>query len=158
MRFLLILTVIIAVAVLLRGSWQAGRRPFYFTLAAVVVVALLFIGAWLLTDQERHIAADPTTVQVSVKRVRLTETGVRISGDITNQGDNAVANARLRAEALHCPPATACQVIYSRELPLSMHIPPSGRYPLAITVDRPSTPIDADRWRVQVLSVDGYGD
>jgi hypothetical protein len=157
MRFLLILTVIVAVAVLLRGSWQAGRKPFYLTLAALTVAALIFIGAWLFTEQERRVPADPATVRVSVTRVSATETGFRLTGDIANQGEQAVAKVRLRADALRCQPVTACEVVYSQEVPVPMHIPAGGRYPLTVFVDRPDTPIETDRWRLTVLSVAAYG-
>tara|TARA_R110001606_G_scaffold347564_1_gene496858 strand:+ start:22400 stop:22990 length:591 start_codon:yes stop_codon:yes gene_type:complete len=156
MRFLLIAIVILAVAVLLRGSWQAGRRPFYLTLGAVVVAALVFIAAWLFTERERQVAADPSTVQVSIEQVRTTETGFRLVGDVANLGEHAVSGLRVRAQALRCPPASACEVLYQQEVPVLMHIPPGGRYPLSLLVDRPAQPISPDRWRVSVLSVNAY--
>ena len=51
MRFLLVLTVTVAVVVLLWGSWQAGRKPFYLVLAGVALAGSIFRGAMLLTDQ-----------------------------------------------------------------------------------------------------------
>lgn len=156
MRFLLIAVVILAVAVLLRGSWQAGRRPFYLTLSAVTVAALLFIAAWLFTERERQVAVDPSTVQVSIEQVRVTETGFRLVGDVANLGEQAVSGLRVRAQALHCPPASACKVVHQQEVSVLMHIPAGGRYPLSLLVDRPTQPITPDRWRVSVLSVEAY--
>ena len=63
MRFLLVLTVTVAVVVLLWGSWQAGRKPFYLVLAGVALAGSIFLGAMLLTDQERRVPTDPETVE-----------------------------------------------------------------------------------------------
>ncbi|HCE38695.1 hypothetical protein [Alloalcanivorax profundimaris] len=157
MRFLLILTVTVAVVVLLWGSWQAGRRPFYLALAGVLVAGTLFGAATLFTDQERRAPADPETVTAEVSQVHRTETTYRLSGDIANRGEHAVARVRLAVEALRCPPATACQVLYQREESVSMHIPANGRYPLDLSVPRPDPDIEADRWRLRVLRVEVYG-
>ena len=157
MRFLLILTVTVAVVVLLWGSWQAGRRPFYLALAGVLVAGTMFGAATLFTDQERRAPADPETVIAEVSQVHRTETTYRLSGDIANRGEHAVARVQLAVEALRCPPATACEVIHESRETVSMHIPPNGRYPLNLSVARPEPDIQADRWRLRVLRVEVYG-
>jgi len=156
MRFLLISTVTVAVVVLLWGSWQAGRRPFYLVLAGVAVAGTVFAAAMLFTDQERRVPADPETVTVSVDSVHETETSYRLRGEIINRGEHAVARATVMAEALHCPPAKACEVLYGERLTISMHIPAAGRYPLNLSVPRPPRTLNAERWQVRVLQVETY--
>ena len=157
MRFLLILTVSVAVVVLLWGSWQAGRRPFYLALAGVMVTGTLFALATLFTEQERRVPAAPETVLASVETVYGTETTYRLVGDITNQGEQPVASVVLSVEALDCPPAKACTVLHEARQTVSMHIPAHGRYPLNLSVPRPTPDIQADRWRLRVLRVEVYG-
>ena len=82
MRFLLVLTVTVAVVVLLWGSWQAGRKPFYLVLAGVALAGSIFLGAMLLTDQERRVPTDPETVETSISSVHETETTYRLRGEI----------------------------------------------------------------------------
>lgn len=157
MRFLLIVTVSVAVVVLLWGSWQAGRRPFYLALAGVLVGGTLFALATLFTEQERRLPVAPETVTASVEAVHGTETTYRLVGDITNQGDQPVARVLLAAEALRCPPAKACDVLHESRQTVSMHIPARGRYPLRLSVQRPEPDIQADRWRLRVIHVEAYG-
>ena len=133
MRFLLVLTVTVAVVVLLWGSWQAGRKPFYLVLAGVALAGSIFLGAMLLTDQERRVPTDPETVETSISSVHETETTYRLRGEIINRGENAVA--RTVAEALSWPP---CEVLYGERMTLSMHIPAGGRYPLNLSVPAPT--------------------
>lgn len=157
MRFLLIVTVSVAVVILLWGSWQAGRRPFYLALAGVVVSGTLFAFATLFTEQERRVPAAPESVIANVQSVHGTETTYRLTGDMANQGEFPVARVQLVAEALHCPPAKTCEVLYQAPQTVSMHIPPGGRYPLNLSVPRPAPDIQAQRWRLRVLSVEVYG-
>ncbi|MCU5787214.1 hypothetical protein [Alloalcanivorax marinus] len=157
MRFLLILTVSVAVVVLLWGSWQAGRRPFYLALAGVVVAGTLFALATLFTEQERRVPAAPESVTVNVQSVHGTETTYRLTGDIANRGEYPVARVQLAAEALKCPPARACEVLHEARETVSMHIPPGGRYPLNLSIPRPTPDVQADRWRLRVLRVEVYG-
>lgn len=157
MRFLLILTIAVAVVVLLWGSWQAGRRPFYLAVVGVLVAGGLFGVATLFTEQERRAPADPATVIAEVSQVHRTETSYRLTGDIANRGEFAVARVELAVEALRCPPATACEVLYESQQTVSMHIPANGRYPLNLSVARPDPDIQADRWRLRVLGVEVYG-
>lgn len=156
MRFLLVITVTVAVIVLLWGSWQAGRKPFYLVLAGVAVAGTVFLAAMLFTDRERRVPTDPESVEISVDSVHQTETTYRLSGEIINGGEHAVARAEVMAEALHCPPAKACEVLYGERLTLSMHIPAGGRYPLDLSVPRPARDIQAQRWRVRVQRVEAY--
>ncbi len=156
MRFLLILTVTVAVVVLLWGSWQAGRKPFYLVLAGVAVAGAIFLGAMLFTDQERRVPTDPESVETRIDSVHETETTYRLRGEIINNGEHAVARAEVMAEALSCPPAKACEVLYGERLTLSMHVPAGGRYPLHLSVPRPARDIQADRWRARVLRAEAY--
>ena len=156
MRFLLVLTVTVSVVVLLWGSWQAGRKPFYLVLAGVALAGSIFLGAMLLTDQERRVPTDPETVETSISSVHETETTYRLRGEIINRGENAVARTEIMAEALSCPPAKACEVLYGERMTLSMHIPAGGRYPLNLSVPRPDREIQAERWRARVLRVEAY--
>lgn len=156
MRFLLVITVTVAVIVLLWGSWQAGRKPFYLVLAGVAVAGAVFLGAMLLTDRERRVATDPATVETNITSVHETETTYRLRGEIINRGEHAVARTEVMAEALSCPPAKACEVIYGERLTVPMHIPAGGRYPLNLSVPRPARDIQADRWRARVLTVEAY--
>ncbi|HEX5678211.1 MAG TPA: hypothetical protein VFX91_09585 [Alcanivorax sp.] len=156
MRFLLILTVTVAVVVLLWGSWQAGRKPFYLVLSGIAVAGALFLGAMLFTDQQRRVPTDPETVETRIDSVHETETTYRLRGEIINNGEHAVARTEVMAEALNCPPAKACDVLYGERLTLPMHIPAGGRYPLNLSVPRPPRQIQADRWRARVLRVEAY--
>lgn len=156
MRFLLVLVVTVAVVVLLWGSWQAGRKPFYLVLAGVAVAGAVFIGAMLFTDQERRGPTDPATVETTITSVHETETTFRLHGEIINRGENAVARTEIMAEALSCPPAKACEVLYGQRLTLPMHIPAGGRYPLNLSVPRPERDIQPERWRARVVRVEAY--
>ena len=80
----------------------------------------------------------------------------RLRGEIINRGENAVARTEIMAEALSCPPAKACEVLYGERMTLSMHIPAGGRYPLNLSVPRPDREIQAERWRARVLRVEAY--
>lgn len=157
MRFLLIIVVIAAVATLLWGTWHTGRKVFYATLAAVLVAAVALVIASLVTDDERRQPAPPDSVTVTVQAVHNTETTYRLSAEISNHGKRPVAEVWLSAEALRCPPTRTCTVLYQERRPVPMHIPVGGRYPLALSIDKPAQPIKPDRWRLRVLRVQAYG-
>lgn len=157
MRLLLIVVVVAAVTTLLWGTWHMSRKVFHATLAAVLVAAVALVIASLVTDDERRQPAPPDSVSVTIRGVHATETTYRVSAEISNQGKRPVAKVWLRAEALQCPPAKACTVLYQEQKPVPIHIPVDGRYPLAISIHKPSEPIRPDRWRLQVLRVEVYG-
>lgn len=157
MRILLILVVIAAVATLLWGTWQMGRKVFLPTLAAVLLGAVLLIVAGVFSDDHQRQPASPDSVTVTVDAVHGTETGYRLSGQIRNHGDLAVAEVWLDAQALDCSGQAGCTVIYRQRKPVSMHVPAGGAYPLAVFIDKPATPIHPDRWRLRVDRVEVYG-
>lgn len=157
MRIVLILVVIAAVATLLWGTWQMGRKVFLPTLAAVLVGVVLLVLAGVFSDDHQRLPASPDSVTVSVSAVHATETGYRLNGQIRNRGPRAVAEVWLDAEALSCSGPSSCSVIYQQRKPVSMHVPAGGAYPLAVFIDKPTAPIHPDRWRLRVVRVVVYG-
>ncbi|ARB45861.1 hypothetical protein [Alloalcanivorax xenomutans] len=158
MRYLLVLAVVTAVVVLLWGSWQAGRRPFYLVLAGVGVASAVMLMSFLFTDQERLVPGDPASVTVTVTGVSQMETGVRVSGEISNRGEHAIAHVLLDTVALSCPPAKACETLHEERIPVSIHVPAGGRYPVAVVADRDRGMRTPDRWELRVREVQVYGE
>lgn len=157
MRIVLILVVIAAVATLLWGTWQMGRKVFLPTLVAVLIGLMLLILAGVFSDDHQRRPASPDSVTVTVDAVNGTETGYRLSGRIRNRGSRAVAEVWLDAEALSCSGPPPCKVIYQQRKPVPMHVPAGGAYPLAVFIDKPAAPIHPDRWRLRVTRVEVYG-
>ncbi len=157
MRFLLIIVVIAAVAALLWGTWQIGRRVFYATLVAVLAALAIWVSASLVTNNERRQPAATDSVTVTLQAVHETETSYRIKADISNHGKRPVAKVWLQAEALHCTSSSACDVLYQQQRPVPIHVPVDGSYPLALMIDKPSPAVKVDRWRLKVLKVQVYG-
>lgn len=157
MRFLLIIVVVAAVAALLRGTWQMGRRVFYPTLVAVLVALTIWVSASLITNNERRQPALASSVTVTLQAVHETETGYRFNTEISNHGERPVAKVWLEAQALHCTSSSACDVLYQRQRPIPIHVPVGGSYPVALMIDKPSPAVKVDRWRLKVLKVQVYG-
>ena len=87
MRLLLLFAVVIAVIVLLWGSWQWGRRAFLITVVAVVVgLSGLLYGMFRESANDQVLLA-PEGLEVAVSDIRQSESGVRLSGTLTNAGE-----------------------------------------------------------------------
>ena len=157
MRLLLVLTVIIAVAVLLWGSWQWGRRPFYLVLCLVLAgITVLGIGVWHggRNDQGR---LPPDGIQVTLHESLASESGVRLTGNLANHSELNVAAVTLQARALSCPKAeTECTVIYQQPIDLQMYVPAGQDYPFAVVSRHPQEDTPVDRWELDVIDKLAY--
>ena len=117
MRLLLLFAVVIAVIVLLWGSWQWGRRAFLITVVAVVTgLSALLYGMFQESANDQVLLA-PEGLELAVSDIRESESGVRLSGSLTNAGELDLAAVDVQIQALACPTAGECRVVYQEQHP-----------------------------------------
>ena len=156
MRLLLILTVVIAVSALLWGSWQWGRRPFLLTVSLVLAgLITLGVGVWQdsMHDQVRMA---PEGIALALTEIRNSESGVRLSGTVRNDGAQDVAALTLQAQALHCSTQSSCAVIYQQPITLQMYLPKGSEYQFAVVSRHPKENTPVDRWQLRVVDKLAY--
>jgi|19_taG_2_1085344.scaffolds.fasta_scaffold00002_137 hypothetical protein len=156
MRLLLVLTVVIAVSALLWGSWQWGRRPFLL-IASLVLAGLivLAVGVWQ-GGKDDQVYLPPKGVELALSEIRDSESGVRLSGTVRNEGTQDVAALSLQAQALHCQSAEDCQVIYQQPITLQMYLPRGSEYQFAVVSRHPEEKTRVDRWQLRVVEKLAY--
>ncbi|MGJ3256801.1 MAG: hypothetical protein ACFE0K_10810 [Alcanivorax sp.] len=152
MRLLLVLTVIIAVTVLLWGSWQWGRRPFYLVLSLVLAgLMVLGIGVWQ-GGRDDQVRLPPDGIQVTLKESLASESGVRLTGNLANRSEMNVAAVTLQARALSCPQTeNGCTVIYQQTIDVQMYLPAGQDYPFAVVSRHPKEDTPVDRWELEAI-------
>lgn len=156
MRFLLVLTVIVATSVLLWGSWQWGKKPFYLILSLVLAAMIvLSIGLWR-SEAEDQVRLPPEGIDVNLADIARSESGVRLSGTISNQGELDVAAVKLQTQALACPAESECQVIYQEDHTVHLYLPVGSQYQFAVVSRHPEAPEKVDRWQFRLLSKLAY--
>ncbi len=156
MRLLLVLTVIIAVAVLLWGSWQGGRRPFYLVLCLVLAgITVLGIGVWQ-GGRDDQVRLPPDGISVTLDATRTSESGVRLTGNLANNSDYNVAAVTLQARALTCDTDSQCTVIYQQPIDVQMYVPAGQDYPFAVVSRHPEEKTPVDRWELIVIDKLAY--
>lgn len=159
-RILVILVAIAAIVVLLWSSWKLSTRLFT-AVGLGVVGALLLFGAGIWHSRSHEWVSLPTDqVKVEVSGWDVTESGVRLSGQVTNNGDQSVASITADAHLMSCPRAEdKCRVIASGSLDLRMHVPAHDSYPFTDMV-RTTVPSGAEprHWQMHVTRVLGYGE
>ncbi len=156
MRLLLVLTVIIAVAVLLWGSWQWGRRPFYLVLCLVLAgITVLGIGVWQ-GGRDDQVRLPPDGISVTLDATRTSESGVRLTGNLANNSDYNVAAVTLQARALTCDTDSQCTVIYQQPIDVQMYVPAGQDYPFAVVSRPPEEKTPVDRWELIVIDKLAY--
>lgn len=157
MRLLLVLTVIIAVTVLLWGSWQWGRRPFYLVLSLVLTgLIVLGVGVWH-GGQDDQVRLPPDGIVVTLKESLASESGVRLTGNLANHSEMNVAAVTLQARALSCPETeNECTVIYQQPIDLQMYVPAGQDYPFAVVSRHPPEDTPVDRWELDVIDKLAY--
>lgn len=156
MRLLLVLTVLIAVTMLLWGSWQWGRRPFYLAVAAVLAGAIaLGFGIWY-DEQHDQLRLPGDDIALTLTSTHESESGVRLVGTLFNNGPQDVAALTLEAQALDCPELAQCQVFYRERLTLQLYLPSGQQYPFAVVSRHPNDSRAVDRWQLQVIDKLAY--
>ena len=157
MRLLLVLTVIIAVTVLLWGSWQWGRRPFYLVLSLVLAgLMVLGIGVWQ-GGRDDQVRLPPDGIEVTLKEFLASESGVRLTGNLANRSEMNVAAVTLQARALSCPKAkNDCTVIYQQTIDVQMYLPAGQDYPFAVVSRHPKEDTPVDRWELEAIDKLAY--
>ena len=157
MRLLLVLTVIIAVPVLLWGSWQWGRRPFYLVLSLVLAgLLVLGIGVWH-GGRDDQVRLPPDGIVVTLKGSLASESGVRLTGNLANRSEMNVAAVTLLARALSCPETGSnCTVIYQQPIDLQMYVPAGKDYPFAVVSRHPDEDTPVDRWELEAIDKLAY--
>ncbi|MDX1804643.1 MAG: hypothetical protein R3292_11220 [Alcanivorax sp.] len=156
MRLLLVLTVIIAVSVLLWGSWQMSRKLFAGVLTAVLIITLLLAAGMWENQRYAQVEMPAEGIALSLTDVGHTESSVTLSGQVANHGKLAVAALNLQAQALRCPVQQPCEVIYKESIPLQLYLPPGSHYPFTVVSRPPDPSLKADRWQLKVLNMVAY--
>ncbi|EKF74043.1 hypothetical protein A11A3_10306 [Alcanivorax hongdengensis A-11-3] len=156
MRLLLVLTVVIAVAVLLWGSWQWGRKVFFAVLAAVVAGAIAIgLGAWY-AERTSQVSMPAEDIVITLDDHHRTESGVILSGSVRNDGKLAVASLTLEAAALRCAQADQCTTVFQQRIPLEVYLPVGSEYPFEV-VSRPTAAAkEANKWQVRAVTKMAY--
>ena len=150
MRLLLVLVVVIAICVLLWGSWQWGRRPFYLTVSAVIIGLLILLAGIYHNSAGDQTRMPPDDIRVVITDIRNAESGVRLSGTVANDGELDVAELTLQAQALSCEGGTdTCEVIHQENINLAMFVPAGRSYPFAVASRYPDEDTPVDRWQLR---------
>lgn len=162
LRIMLVCAGLTAIAVVLWSSWRVDRRLFAFVLSVVIIGGVLFgVGYWRTTG-EAMVTVPVDEVDVSVSQARGMETGIRLSGRVINQSPWPLALVQGRAVLEECV-AENCREIGGAAFRVRQHVPVGGSYPYSQIVRLPDTLLadpegtDERRWRIEVLSVSGYG-
>lgn len=152
MRLLLLFAVVIAVIVLLWGSWQWGRRAFLITVLAVVTgLSALLYGMFQESANDQVLLA-PEGLELAVSDIRESESGVRLSGSLTNAGELDLAAVDVQIQALACPTAGECRVVYQEQQRLQMYVPAGRQYPFAVVSRHPPDQETVDRWQLRPVA------
>ena len=67
-----------------------------------------------------------------------------------------MAALSLQAQALHCPSANECQVIYQQPITLQMYLPSGSEYQFAVISRHPEEKTPVDRWQLRVVEKLAY--
>lgn len=156
-RILLVLAVGLAAGVVLWSSWRVDRRLFaaLAVVAAVVMGALLFQLFDVREDEWEPLPADQ--VRLTLDSQNVTESGVRLTGTLENQGDRPVARVSSRVQVVDCGDEPPCRVLAEAPFDLRLQVPPRKAYPFQEMIRMTVTPeAEQHQWRVQVKSVYGY--
>ena len=156
-RLLLALTVIIALGVLLWGSWQWGKKPFIsvLCLALLVLLGALGVGIWH-SEQDNLIAMAPEGVELQINSSNPSGRSLRLVGEANNQGAHALSRMMIEARAWQCPQQDQCQQVHQQRLPLDMYLPIGARYPFSVLVESPPREVQVDYWDVEIIEVLAY--
>jgi hypothetical protein len=157
-RILLIIAAIVAASVLLWSSWRLNRRLFALVATCLGVGLAIWVVAILNNQQSDWVSLATETVSLSLNERHATESGVRITGSLTNNGDTAVAMVLGHVRVLDCQPDTDnCREVTSAPLELRMHVPAGTRYPFTtmVRLEQPGEYAD-ERWLLEVDGVRGY--
>lgn len=157
-KLLLALTILIALGVLLWGSWQWGKKPFVSvlsmaTLALLVVVA---IGIWHSEQDNLIRMSAPEGVTLSLNEHRASGRSIRLMGHATNHSERAISRFNVVVTALQCADDGAenrCEPVSSQTLPLDLYLPTDATYPFSLLVTPPARPARADKWTIAIDEV-----
>ena len=153
MRLLLVLTVVIAVIALLLASWQWGKRVFAITATVTAVSVVILIYGVLEQGEKDQVTLPPDGVRVEVAETLSSESGVRFTGTIYNDGELDLAGATLRATALKCAQGeTDCKPVHQHEELLLIFIPAGRHYAFAMVSRHPDGDVTPDKWKVEPVS------
>ncbi len=157
MRLLLILTVVIAVIALLLASWQRGKRVFAITATVTAIaVAILTFGV-LKPGKHDQVTLPPDGVRVVVEETVQSESGIRFTGTIHNDGELDLAGVTLQATALECDDeGSDCRIIDQQQEKLLLFIPAGRHYAFAMVARYPAGGQPADKWEIAPLSRIAY--
>ena len=153
MRLLLILTVVIAVIALLVASWQRGRKVFAATaVVTAIAVAILAYGV-IKPGKHDQITLPPDGVRVEVEDTVQSESGIRFTGTIYNDGELDLAGVTLRATGYGCDEnGLQCAVVDAQEEKLLLFIPAGRHYAFAMVARYPDDNKNADKWEITPVS------
>lgn len=156
-RILLVLVAVLAAGVALWSSWRVDRRLF----AALAVVAAAVVGGLVYQlfdvreDEWEPLPADQVRLELDGQHV--TESGVRLTGTLDNQGNRPVGRVETRVQVADCSGEPPCRVIAEAPFDLRLQVPPRKSYPFQEMVRmRVTSGAEDKEWRVQVKSVYGY--
>ena len=156
-RILLVLVTLAASGVLLWSSWRFDRRLFA-ALAVVFAGVLTALVLQLLDtrkDEWHPLPADQ--VRLNLKEQHVTESGVRLSGTLENQGDQPVGRIQARIQVADCSGDEDCQVLAEAPMDLRLQVPPRKTYPFTDVIRMTVSKAAEDRrWQAEVKSVYGY--
>jgi hypothetical protein len=121
-------------------------------LAGLVV---LTVGVWQGGKNDQvHMA--PQGITLALTEIRNSESGVRLSGTVLNEGKQDVAALTLQAQALHCSGPADCAVIYQQPITLQMYLPSGNEYQFAVVSRHPEENTPVDRWQLRVVDKLAY--
>ena len=153
MRLLLILTVVIAVIVLLLASWQRGKRVFAITATVTAITVGILTYGVLKPGKHDQVTLPPDGIRVEVEDTATSESGIRFTGTIYNDGDLDLAGVTLEATALECRDETPdCRVIDQQTQLLQLYIPAGRHYAFALVTRYPAGGQTADQWEISAVS------
>lgn len=153
MRLLLILTVVIAVIALLLASWQRGRRIFAITATVTAISVAILVYGVLKPGKHDQRTLPPEGVRVQVEETVRSESGIRFTGNIYNDGELNLAGVTLLATAYDCDnDGSNCRVIDKQQEQLLLFIPAGRHYAFAMVTRYPESGETADKWEITPVS------
>ena len=156
-RILLLLVAGVAMGVVLWSSWRVDRRLFTgLALAAGVAMAALVLQLFDTGEGDWE-PLPANQVRLTLDDQNVTESGVRVSGSLENDGNRPVGRVTARVQVVECGQEPPCRVLAEAPFDLRLQVPPRKSYPFSRMVRMTVTPEAEEReWRVQVKSVYGY--